>query len=203
VDPISATTLSSPSTGVAATNALADLRSEDFFQLLITQLTNQDPFEPTENEDLLRQISSIRDIELSTVLTNSLHLLTGQQRFASASSLIGRHITGLPDADGAVMRGLVVGIRFEADGQPMLQLSNGVEIAVDQVASIESAERAAEALIGQTIVGIDQREPSEAEVVEGRVTAVRVGDGGEVMLELDTGADLRFRDYVSISSDET
>ena len=90
---------------------MADLRSEDFFQLLITQLTNQDPFEPTENEDLLRQISSIRDIELSTVLTNSLHLLTGQQRFSSASSLIGRHVTGLPDADGAVMRGMGVGIR--------------------------------------------------------------------------------------------
>ena len=202
MDSISATAPMSPSTGAGATNTVAGLGSEDFFKLLITQLMNQDPLEPTDNEGLLRQISSIRDIELSTTLTDSLQRLTGQQRFSSASSLIGRYVTGIPDADGTVANGMVVGIRFATDGQPMLQLASGVEISIDQVATIESAQRAAEMLIGQTIVGVDQRDSSEPELIEGRVTAVRVGDGGEIMLELDTGEDLRFRDFVGVTSDD-
>jgi len=178
VDSISATAPLSPSTGAGATNTVADLGSEDFFKLLITQLMNQDP------------------------LTDSLQLLTGQQRFSSASSLIGRYVTGIPDADGTVANGMVVGIRFATDGRPMLQLASGVEISIDQVATIESAQRAAEALIGQTIIGVDQRDSSEPELIEGRVTAVRVGDGGEILLELDTGEDLRFRDFVGVTSDD-
>lgn len=203
MDPINAAVPLASSTSTGATNSLADLGSDDFLKLLITQLTNQDPLEPTDNEDLLRQISSIRDIELSTTLTDSLRQLTGQQRFASASSLIGRYVTGVPDAEGTVPRGVVVGIRFEADGQAMLQLADGSEISIDQVATIESAEQAAEMLINQAVVGVDQRDSSAPQVVKGRVTAVRVDDAGETMLELDTGEDLRFRDFVSIASDET
>lgn len=93
-------------------NAATAMDSQDFFKLLITQLTNQDPFEPTGNDELLRQISSIRDIELSTTLTDSLRSLTGQQRFTSASTLIGQFVTGVPGPDGVVDSGLVIGIRF-------------------------------------------------------------------------------------------
>ncbi len=50
-------------------NAFDELGSSDFLKLMLTQLTNQDPLEPTGNEELLRQISSIREIELSTTLT--------------------------------------------------------------------------------------------------------------------------------------
>jgi hypothetical protein len=129
-------------------------------------------------------------------------MLTGQQRFASASSLIGRFVTGNPGAEGSVVRGVVVGVRFEADGQPLLQLADGTEVPIDEVATIESAERVAETLIGQNIIGIDQRDQSDPEVVEGRVTSTTTNENGETMLELDTGADLRFRDFVSIVSDE-
>jgi flagellar basal-body rod modification protein FlgD len=203
VEAINAVAALTPEVGTGSASSMADLGSEDFLRLLITELTNQDPLEPMENQDLLNQISSIRDIEASTTLTESLRMLTGQQRFSSASSLIGRYVTSVPDADGAVMRGSVVGIRFDADGQPMLQLEGGVEISIGQVATIESPERAAEALIGLVVVGVDQRDPADPKVVEGQVTSVKTGAGGEVMLELDSGDDLRFRDFVSVKSDGT
>ncbi len=202
MDPISSIAPTTTPASGNVTNSAADLSSEDFFKLLITQLTNQDPLEPMENEDLLRQISSIREIEMSTTLTNTLQLLTGQQRFASASSLIGKHVTSVPGRDDVVLSGTVVGIRFEEDGRPVLQLAGGDELALENVDTIQSPRLAAEALIGQTIIGIDQRNPDEPEVVEGRVTSVKVDEGGEVLLELDTGQDLRFRDFVSVSSAE-
>lgn len=42
---------------------MGELTSQDFLKLLVTQLTYQDPLDPMGNEELLRQISSIREIE--------------------------------------------------------------------------------------------------------------------------------------------
>jgi len=202
VDTTGISALSGLSNEPRAENSFTGMGSEDFLKLLITQLTSQDPLEPTGNEELLNQISSIREIELSTALTESLGLLSGQQRFASASTLIGHYVKGLPAADGSVMAGMVVGVRFEADGRPMLELANGGAMSLDEVVSIEPPMRAAEALIGQAVVGVDQRKPLEPQVMEGVVTAATVDGQGEVMLELDTGQNLRFRDFVSVAFTE-
>ncbi len=193
----------SPATATASGNSTLGLGSEDFYKLLITQLTNQDPLEPTGNEELLRQIASIREIELSTTLTESLQALTGQQRFASASSLIGQYVSGLPGEDGVVASGVVIGIRFTEEGRPVLQLANGTEMPLEQVSTIQSPLAAAQALIGQSVVGLDRRDPSEPELVEGVVTGVAVTDTGETMLELDTGGDLRLSDLIGLTSGQT
>ncbi len=180
----------------ATDRTAAELSSDDFFKLLISQLTNQDPLEPTSNDELLRQISSIRDIELSTTLTESLEKLTGQQQFGSASMLIGQYVKSAADHNGATQSGVVVGVRFDGNGLPVLQLASGGELAMDQVASIESPVRAAEALIGQSVIGLDRRTPSAPEAVEGVVASVRADPGGDVFLELDTGEDLRLGDVI-------
>jgi len=189
-------------TGAGGNDALAGLGSRDFLSLLITQLRSQDPLDPVSNQELLSQISSIRDIEMSTTMTQSLRDLTGQQRFASASSLIGQFVTGTPGEDGVTPNGIVVGVRFLSDGQPMLQLADGGELPVSRLSSIEAPAQAAERLIGQAIVGVDRRDPSKPQVVRGVVSGVGAADSGEVMLELDTGHDLRFRDFVGLAPAE-
>ena len=185
---------------VGGSRSIAALGSDDFFRLLIAQLANQDPLEPVGNEELLGQISSIREIELSATLTESLRSLTSQQGFGSASALIGRYVTGLPGPDGVVESGLVVGLRIAADGRPVLQLSGGAELSLDRFATIELTVSAGEALGGKSIVGVDRRDPADPELVEGVVTGVRVDENSEVLLELDTGEDLRLRDFVSVAA---
>ena len=200
MEAIDATSLLSPSTGAQTTNSFSELGSSEFLSLLIAQLRNQDPLEPVGNAELLQQISSVRDIELSTTLTETLRSLTGGQRFASASSLIGQYVVGAPGAEGVVAQGLVVGIRFADGGQPILRLAGGGELPMDQLDTIESPVQAAEALTGQAVVGVDRRGSGASEVVEGVVTGVRVDALGEVVLELDSGRDLRFRDVVTVTS---
>ncbi|UCE60333.1 MAG: hypothetical protein JSU63_01020 [Phycisphaerales bacterium] len=200
VDAIDTSTLLEPSVDSVGASSFADLGSEDFLRLMISELTQQDPLEPTGNEELLAQISSIREIELSTSLSESLQALTGQQRFASASTMIGHYVTAVPGSDGAAIGGIVVGVRFDADGAAMLQLSNGTEISLDQVSTIEPPLSVGEALVGQTVIGVDRRDPQESEVLEGVVTAARIDDQGEVLLELDGGDELRLRDFVSIAA---
>ncbi|MCH7924020.1 MAG: hypothetical protein IIC51_00660 [Planctomycetes bacterium] len=192
------TQIASNVTGVTgASRSAANLSSDDFFKLMIAQLTNQDPMEPTSNQELLQQISSIRDIELSTTLTESLRRLAGQQQFGSASTLIGQYVTSVAGSDGNVQAGMVVAVKFDSQGLPRLQLSSGVELEMSQLASIVSPVRAAESMVGRLVTGLDRRNPAEPEVIEGLVTAVRVTEGGEVFLELDSGDDIRLRDVVA------
>lgn len=181
------------------TRGFNELKSEDFLKLLITQLTSQDPLEPTGNEELIQQISSIRNIELSTTLTDSLRSLTGEQRFGSASSLIGQFVSGAPDESGIAVSGVVSAVRFDADGRPTLQLANGSTLPLDGVATIEHPLRAAEALIGQSVTGVDRTTTATPQPTQGLVTGVTVDDGDDVMLELDTGGRIRFRDVWSVA----
>lgn len=200
METISATSLlsSQPVSSRPAGSSIAALDSDDFLKLLITQLTNQDPLAPTGNEEMLRQISSIRDIELSTTLTETLQKMAGQQSIGSASSLMGQFVTGIPNPDGTVDRGMVVGIRFNVGGSPMLVLSNGLELSVDQIDTIEAPLHAGQALMNQNIVGVDRRDSADPQRVEGVVTSVKTNKQGEILLELDSGQDLRLTDVFGV-----
>jgi flagellar basal-body rod modification protein FlgD len=191
-----------PPAPAASARGMDELGSQEFLKLMLTELTNQDPLEPTDNETLLRQISSIRDIELSTSLTDSIRQLAGHQQIGSASTLIGQFVTSRPGEDGSVAGGVVVGVTFGEGGRPVLQLSSGAQLPLEQVAAVEPAQQAAERLIGAAIVGLDRRVADDPKLVEGVVTGVRQSNSGEVLLELDTGANLRLRDLISVVADE-
>jgi len=199
VNGISPTTLS-PAGDASPSRSAAGLTGDDFFKLLIAQLQQQDPLEPMDNAEMLKQMASVREIELSSTLTESLRALTGQQRFASASSLIGQFVTARPDETGQSVSGIVQAIRFNAEGSPVLQLSNGSEIPIEQVSTIEPPMAVAESLIGQMVTGVDRRDPKTARVAEGVVSTARLDDRGDVLLELDTGDSLRLRDMLVIRS---
>jgi hypothetical protein len=174
-----------------------ELNGEDFFKVLIAQLVNQDPLEPTSNEELLAQMASIREIELNTSLTDSLQNLTGQQQFGSASALIGRFVTGPVAEDGTMLSGQVVAARFEADGRAFLQLESGEELELSDVVSVTDAGQGADGLVGALVRGLDTRDPSDVRAVEGLVTSARTEDG-ELVLELDTGESIRLSDVASV-----
>ncbi len=174
-----------------------ELNGEDFFKVLIAQLVNQDPLEPTSNQELLAQMASIREIELNTSLTASLKNLTSQQQFGSASSLIGRSVTGPVGEDGTAIHGQVVSVRFEADGRVYLQLDSGQELNLADVVNVTDAEQMASDLIGLFVQGTDTRDPNDVRDVEGLVTSVQTQDG-ELILELDTGNSIRFSDVTAV-----
>jgi len=201
VNAISSTAAPTLAAQGAAPGSMDALTSSDFMKLLVTQLTNQDPMQPMGNEELLRQISSIRDIQLSTNMSDALTHLTGQQNFSSASGLIGQHVTTMPDASGASMSGVVVGIRFDQAGNATLVLSDGSQTPLKDVATIESPLQAGQGLMGQNVVGLDRRDSSNPQAVQGVVTGVQTDDQGQVVLELDTGDSLRLRDVIGVTQD--
>ncbi len=190
------------SNSVTAANSargFSELTGDDFFQLMIAQLANQDPMEPTSNEELLNQMAAIRDIEMNTSLTSALKSLSEQQQFGSASALIGQHVSGQPGEDGQTVSGRVTAVRFNSDGTIVLQLDSGAELDLSQLASVTSSEQAARDLVGRHVTAVDGTDPAQATTVEGVVTGVR-SENGEVLLELDSGEQVRFVDVVDVQA---
>ncbi len=128
----------------ATTRGFDDLSAEDFFQLLIAELQSQDPMNPTDNQQLLQQLSSMRQMEDSANLNKTLELLSGEQRFGAVAALIGHYVAGTVTngaGESYELQGLVIGVRFDKDGEAILELHNGQSVpasSVDQVTLVEN-----------------------------------------------------------------
>jgi flagellar basal-body rod modification protein FlgD len=114
------------------------LSSEDFLKMMLAQLQNQDPFEPTGNEELLNQISQMRSLQSGIELSEVLESLGSQQQLTSAAALIGKTITGtITGADGKVqtVEGLVERA-FVRGGEAFVAIGFA-EIAIENVTDVE------------------------------------------------------------------
>jgi flagellar basal-body rod modification protein FlgD len=121
---------------------VAGLGSEDFMKVLIAQLRYQDPFEPMGNEELLRQVATVRELEMNTQLTGRLEQLTDQQRFGTAATMIGKFVRGATsDGEGNQfeVEGIVTSIRFTKSGEAMLELDTGQTMPLFALTEVSDA----------------------------------------------------------------
>jgi len=129
--------------GPTPASGLSGLESKDFFRILVSELKQQDPFEPAKTADMISQVSQIRSIELSGQLTKTLEQMTRQQRVSGAGELIGKYVMATistPDGSVATIEGVVTGVRFGADGVVVLELDTGQLLRADDVTWITTLE---------------------------------------------------------------
>ena len=129
----------------AGVNRFAELNSTDFIRVLMTELQNQDPFEPQDSAALLEQLSSIRNIESQLSLQETLEDLVLQNQIAGAGNLIGHYVEGLNDSNDRIA-GEVTAVRV-VDKQVILELDSGQALMLKQVSSITAAEATAPAAL--------------------------------------------------------
>jgi flagellar basal-body rod modification protein FlgD len=79
----------------AASDRMNELTMSDFIKMMVAELENQDPMNPMSNTEMLQQISQMRSITSSDRLTNGIESMTIGQALSTASSLIGKTITGV------------------------------------------------------------------------------------------------------------
>ena len=78
-------------------NTLSSLSSGDFLQLILTEMTKQDPLQPNDTNALLQQLSAVRSIQSDMDLSTNLQALVSQNEFAAAATLVGKTISGLDE----------------------------------------------------------------------------------------------------------
>lgn len=111
------------------------LDAEAFMKLLVAQLQNQDPTNPTSNEDMLAQISQMRSLQSNVELTDTLKNMGTGQQLSSAAGMIGKLIAATND-DGEAVTGLVESV-IVSDGTAYLQVGDqGIKLSqVTEVAN--------------------------------------------------------------------
>jgi len=119
------------------TGAFGAIKTEDFIKILVSELSNQDPFQPQDSAALLEQLSSLRNIESQLGLSEQLESLVLQNQVSSASGMIGKLVSGLDDANNDV-QGVVSSVRVQ-DGKAVLELNTGKTLSMDRVTEIANA----------------------------------------------------------------
>jgi flagellar basal-body rod modification protein FlgD len=104
----------------AQTDAFTDVDLDDFLKLLVTELQNQDPLDPMNNQEILQQISQIREIESNQRLTDTLESVLLGQNIVTASNLIGKNVKALTE-EAEWIAGTVDRVTIE-EGVPMLHV---------------------------------------------------------------------------------
>lgn len=99
-----------------------ELGKDDFLQLLITQLTHQDPMDPLKNEDFIAQMAQFSSLEQMTNISKGIENLQ-QSQMVGAVSLIGKEVTSYNE-EGLETSAIVRAVHFEG-GQVVLETSEG------------------------------------------------------------------------------
>lgn len=158
------------------------LNSKEFMEIMITELTNQDPFEPMKNQDLLNQMATIQQLQSNQDMAKSFENMMDRydslllrQELNTAAALIGQLISGA-SSDGSYAMGRVTSVSM--DGSDIL-----LEIDTGQRINIQDMERLggknSQDIIGQMVIGVD----TTGMRVVGKVNEVEVSEE-EVLLHL-------------------
>jgi flagellar basal-body rod modification protein FlgD len=96
------TSSSSSNNTTGSSKSLQNLGIDQFLKLMIAELQNQDPMNPMENSEMVRQLGEMRSITATDSLTSTLDAVLLGQNLTTASGLIGKEVTALTDAGDSV-----------------------------------------------------------------------------------------------------
>jgi flagellar basal-body rod modification protein FlgD len=120
------------SSGLAPTTS-ASADKDMFLQLLVAQMRNQDPANPTDSSEFLAQTAQFTALEKMQLVADQTSQLVALQVAFGASSMVGRTVS-YTGPDGTLVSGVVNSVRFESTG-PVLQV-NGEDVHFADVQSL-------------------------------------------------------------------
>lgn len=112
----------------------SELGQEEFLQLIIAQMRNQNPMDPMSDTDFIAQMAQFDTLTQMRHMNEALVVLQGLSELTQASSLIGRTVTAV-DADGNDITGTVSRVQV-VDGVPMLEV-NGETVDIYKVKEVK------------------------------------------------------------------
>jgi flagellar hook assembly protein FlgD len=114
-------------------DAFQEIDVDDFLKLMIAELQNQDPMNPTDTADMLNQFGQMREIAANDKLTETLESVLLGQNMATAGGLIGRLVEGMTTESEKII-GQVDAVTVK-NGEPQLLVA-GKNVALSNVLQI-------------------------------------------------------------------
>jgi flagellar basal-body rod modification protein FlgD len=120
----------------AVASATKQLSQQDFLNLLVAQMTSQDPLNPTSSQDLLSQMTQFSTLSTNTALQQDISQMNNTQELSAANTLMGKQVTLQVD-DSTTAQGIVSGVD-SSSGTPQVVV-DGKSYDLSQVISVTNA----------------------------------------------------------------
>jgi flagellar basal-body rod modification protein FlgD len=136
VGSVSNPTSSSSSAATSTSNAadpFANLNLNDFIQMMITELQNQDPTNPMDSSQMLQEITQMGQISTAEQLDTTLTGMETGQNLSNASAMIGMQVEGT-DSAGNSVNGTVSSVTI-SNGSPTLNVGSST-LTLDEITNI-------------------------------------------------------------------
>ncbi|MFD1360342.1 flagellar hook assembly protein FlgD [Lentibacillus salinarum] len=124
-----------------------ELGKDEFLKILMTQLQNQDPSSPMDNDQFVSQMASFSQLEQTMNMANSIDELVQKQNVSPIlqySHMIGKEVSYQKNDEETgeqldVETGTVTAVS-QQEGSAVLKLANGDEIYADSIEQVSDPE---------------------------------------------------------------
>ena len=108
-------------------NPSQTLNQADFLNLLVTQMTSQDPLNPESDTDFAAQLAQFSSLQETQTMATELQSI-------QANGLIGQTVTLIPSTGGAQVSGVVTAVQI-VSGVPEIMV-NGQAYNLSQISAV-------------------------------------------------------------------
>ncbi|AET69680.1 flagellar hook capping protein [Desulfosporosinus orientis DSM 765] len=174
VNSVTNSTSYTTSTTTSSRDTSSELGKEDFLNLLVTQLKNQDPLDPSDSTEYVSQLAQFSVLEQMSNLNSRIAVL-------ESMAMTGKYATAsITDSTGSVtsVEGTVDSVTLD-DGEASLVI-DGTSVDLDDVTSVYDYDRSdlfsMASMIGKTCEGyVYDADTLDVMSVEGTVSGVYKG----------------------------
>lgn len=117
------------------------LGQDEFLQLLVTQMRNQDPMKPMSDTEFIAQMAQFSNLEQTKEMSGDIKELRQSNAFAQGTALMGQHVRLMGD-DEKVANGLVTNLEVK-DGEVNL-IVNDKSYELGDVVSVSAEDESEE-----------------------------------------------------------
>ena len=148
-------TSASTSGSSAVTNASSNMNESDFLQLLVTEMTNQDPMQPMNDTQMVSEMAQFSSLE-------QMNNMNATMQMSQATSLIGAQVTWT-SSSGVTETGTVGSVTMSS-GTPYLLMQSS-QVGFSSITNgLNSSDPSA--MVGKTISWKDTSGNTESGVVQ-------------------------------------
>ena len=131
--PITNSTSSTLSTsGATAANPADNMGQNQFLMLMMDQLKEQDPLQPSDPTQYLSELAGFSSLQEETTIASNTTSAAGAQASTSALAMLGHTVT-YTDANGVTASGTVSKVDFTSTGGPTLTVGSESGISLSSV----------------------------------------------------------------------
>jgi flagellar basal-body rod modification protein FlgD len=111
-------------------SAQSSLSREDFMNILLAEMSHQDPLNPVDNQEFLSQLAQLQTLEATSALSDGIASLVALGRLSAAGQLVGMTVRGA-GTDGEEIAGTVEKILVR--GTQVSVSVNGAEVPLERI----------------------------------------------------------------------